>query len=201
MIARARREHPRQEGIDTVTFSSYGTFVGRLSAANFPRDWAERVTSQLGGGTQVMQGWQTVKNQYFRYQHEKYGHGRYEEVYGWQPTPGMPKLSLLVFLDGEAADMDEFELELLGETWAYVTIALVGMENCPHHHSHAVELERVALFNPHVGFFDVHGRVCERLVVEDLLGSVYPVDPPRYDEILRPEFDLPPSNELPGYSD
>ncbi|KAJ7801492.1 hypothetical protein B0H13DRAFT_2498331, partial [Mycena leptocephala] len=169
MIARARREHPRQEGIDTVTFSSYGTFVGRLSAANFSRDWAERVASQLGGGTQVMQGWQTVKNQYFRYQHEKYGHGRYDQVYGWQPTPGMPKLSLLVFLDGEAADMDEFELELLGETWAYVTIALVGMENCPHHHSHAVELERVALFNPHVGFFDVHGRVCERLVVEDLL--------------------------------
>lgn len=130
MIARARREHPRQEGIDTVTFSSYGTFVGRLSAANFPRDWAERVASQLGGGTQVMQGWQTVKNQYFRYQHEKYGHGRYDEVYGWQPTPGMPKLSLLVFLDGEAADMDEFELELLGETWAYVTIALVGEFCC-----------------------------------------------------------------------
>lgn len=91
-------------------------------------------------------------------------------------------------------DMDEFELELLGETWAYVTIALVGMENCPHHHSHAIELERVAKFNPHVGFFDVHGRVCERLVVQDLLGSVYPVDPPGYAEIVRPDY------ELPGYS-
>ncbi len=111
----------------------------------------------------------------------------------------MPKLSLLVFLDGEALDMDEFELELLGETWAYVTIALVGMENCPHHHSHAIELERVAKFNPHVGFFDVHGRVCERMVVEDLLRSVYPVDPPTYEEILNPAFDLG-KDELPAYS-
>ena len=130
------------------------------------------------------------------------------------------------FLDGEASDMDEFELELLGEGWAYVTIALgvfspshfcplnplspvvvgraltphvpaVGMENCPHHHSHAIELERVARFNPHVGFFDVHGRVLERLVVKELLESVYPVDPPAYEEILRPEYEL--REELPGY--
>lgn len=124
MIARTRREHPRQEGIDTVTFSSYGSYIGRLSADNFARDWATKV--RLGGGTQVMQGWQTVKKQYFEYQNANYGHGRYDQVYGWQPTPGMPKLSLLVFLDGEAQDMDEFELELMGETWAYVTIALVG---------------------------------------------------------------------------
>lgn len=75
-----------------------------------------------------MQGWQTVKATYFKHQHDNYGHGRLDPVYGWQATPGMPKLSLLVFLDGEAMDMDEFELELLGETWAYVTIALVGME-------------------------------------------------------------------------
>lgn len=73
------------------------------------------------------------------------------------------------------------------------------MENCPHHHSHAVELERVAKFNPHVGFFDVHCRVCERMVVEDLLSSVYPVDPPLYSEILKPEFDLE-REELPAYS-
>jgi len=132
-------------------------------------------------------------------QHQKHGHGLWDPVFGWQPTPGMPKLSLLVFLDGEANDMDEFELELLGETWAYVTIALVGMENCPHHHSHAIELERVTKFNPHVGFFDVHGRVCERLVVQDLLKSVYPVDPPQYSEIVKPEYDLHPE-PLPSYS-
>lgn len=199
MIPRAQTEHPHQVGIDTVTFSSYGSYIGQLSARNFRNDWDQKVRARLGGGTQVMQGWQVVKNTYFQHQNKTRGHGRFDPVFGWQPTPGMPKLSLLVFLDGEATDMDEFELELLGETWAYVTIALVGMEGCPHHHSHAIELERVARFNPHVGFFDVHGRVLERLVVQDILGSVYPVDPPAYEEILKPEYDLK-AEELPGYS-
>ncbi|KAK9357506.1 hypothetical protein V1504DRAFT_414163 [Lipomyces starkeyi] len=197
MVPRAQREHPDQVGIDTVTFSSQGRYIGQLSTAHFRQDWYSRV--RLGGGTQVMQGWQVVKNTYFEHQHARAGHGRFDPEFGWQPTPGMPKLSLLVFLDGEATDMDEFELELLGETWAYVTIALVGMENCPHHHSHAIELERVAMFNPHVGFYDVHGRVCERMVVEDLLSSVYPVDPPQYNEILKPEYDLS-ADDLPAYS-
>jgi hypothetical protein len=188
MIPRAQKEHPTQTGIDTVTFARNAAYVGELSTTDFQRDWKMKI--KVGGSTQVMQGWQVVKSTFFTSQNSLYGHGRLDPVYGWQPTPGMPKLSLLVFLDGEAADMDEFELELLGETWAYVTIVLVGMENCPHHHSHAVELERVARWNPHVGFFDVHGRVCERLVVEDVLGSVYPVDPPRYEEVLNPEFDL-----------
>ncbi|MCJ1477643.1 hypothetical protein MMC13_006316 [Lambiella insularis] len=197
MVPRAQREHPTQRGIDTVTFSSYGTYIGQLSTTHFAQDWNSKV--RLGGGTQVMQGWQKVKATYFEHQNKGFGHGRFDPTFGWQSTPGMPKLSLLVFLDGEANDMDEFELELLGETWAYVTIALVGMENCPHHHSHAIELERVARFNPHVGFFDVHGRVCERMVVEDLLGSVYPVEPPMYAEITKPEYDLKP-DELPAYS-
>ncbi|MCJ1382281.1 hypothetical protein MMC17_005394 [Xylographa soralifera] len=197
MLPRAQKEHPGQRGIDVVTFSGYGTYIGQLSTTNFKRDWQSKV--RLGGGTQVMQGWQKVKATYFEHQNREYGHGRFDTDFGWQPTPGMPKLSLLVFLDGEAIDMDEFELELLGETWAYVTIALVGMENCPHHHSHAIELERVARFNPHVGFFDVHGRVCERIIVQDLLGSVYPVDPPVYEEICKPEYDLKP-DELPAYS-
>lgn len=76
-------------------------------------------------------------------------------------------------LDSRAIDMDDFGFKLLGETWAYVTIVLVGRENCPHHHSHAIELEGVSEVNPHVGFFDVHGRECERVVVEDILSGVY----------------------------
>jgi hypothetical protein len=199
MIPRQQKTNPDQSGIDTVVFSTYGTHVGQLSAFNFHRDWDTYVKSRLGGGTQVMQGWQMVKKTYFEHQYRTHGHGRLDPEYGWQPTPGMPKLSLLVFLDGEASDMDEFELELLGETWAYVTIALVGMENCPHHHSHAIELERVARFNPHVGFFDVHGRVLERKVVEDILSSVYPVDPPAYQEILKPEYEIDVSYEPPMY--
>ncbi|KAK9483086.1 hypothetical protein V1527DRAFT_508239 [Lipomyces starkeyi] len=130
MIPRAQREHPDQVGIDTVTFSSQGRCIGHLSTAHFRQDWYSRV--RLGGGTQVMQGRQVVKNTYFEHQHARAGHGRFDPEFDWQPTPGMPKLSLLVFLDGEAKDMDEFELELLGET--YVTIALVGMENSPPPH-------------------------------------------------------------------
>lgn len=37
------------------------------------------------------------------------------------------------------------------------------------------------------------------MVVEDILSSVYPVDPPQYKEILKPEYDLP-AEELPKYS-
>ena len=110
----------------------------------------------------------------------------------------MPKLSLLIFFDGEATDMDEFELELLDGTWAYVTTALVGMENCAHHRPPAIELERATEFNPHVGIYDVDGRVRERMVVEDLLSSVYPVDTPEYSEVLEYEFDIL-ADELPAY--
>lgn len=190
MIPRTQREHPYQKGIDLFSFSSHGHYHGQITANNFDQDWNRMIT--MGGSTRIMTGWQCVKRQFFKEQHAiNSAWGRYDKTFGWQPTSGMPKLSLLVFLDGEALDMDEFELELLGETWAYVTIALVGMENCPHHHSHAIELERVCKFNPHIGFFDVHGRVCERLVVQDMLASVYPVDPPTYTEILDPLFDLP----------
>ncbi|KAJ3113901.1 hypothetical protein HK100_001860 [Physocladia obscura] len=191
MVPRAQREHPGVDGIPTVTFATTAAFVGNLTPALFESDWNRKVVHarNFGGSTQVMQGWQTVKATYFEAMH-KLGHGYRHPDFGWQATPGMPKLSLLVFLDGEANDMDEFELELMGETWAYVTIALVGYENCPHHHSHAIELERVCKFNPHVEFHDVQGRVLERLLVEDLLKSVYPVDPPDYTEILSPAYEV-----------
>lgn len=133
-----------------------------------------------------------------------------------QAKPSMAKLSLLVLLDGEARDMDEFELELLSEKWAYVTICLIGRENCPDHHRHANELTRIANANDHGSFFsscikeksvlmkkidtisvdavqfiDVHGRICERLVVSDVLKRVYASTAPSYDEIMDPRWDLP----------
>lgn len=49
-----------------------------------------------------------------------------------------------------------------------------------------------------MGFFDANGKGCESLVVEDLLGSVYPFDPPKYNKILKPEYDLSLEN-LPAY--
>ena len=81
--------------------------------------------------------------------------------------------------------MNEFHLKLLGVTWAYLTIALVGMGNDPYHHAEAAALDQVAQYNPRVGIYEMHGRVCERMVVEELLSSVYPVDPPA--EIRDPE--------------
>lgn len=115
------------EGVETVLFSSRAAAIGKLDMREFGKEWKRRVRhhSVARGGTQVMQGWQVAKNTYFT-RMSALGHGRFDSTYGWQPTPAMPKLSLLVFLDGEADDMDEFELELLGEAWAFVTIVLVG---------------------------------------------------------------------------
>ena len=187
MIPRTRREHPTQRGIDTVVFSTTAEHVGEFTASTFRKDW-ERI--KYGDGANIMAGWQTVKHIFFTRQYAHARHGHFYRKYGWHPTPGMPKLSLLVFLDSRADNMAEFELELLGQSWACVTIVLVGLENCPLHHSLALDLERAAKYNPLVGFFDVQGRVCERLVVEDVLQSVYPVDAPQADEILKPEYDL-----------
>jgi len=69
---------------------------------------------------------------------------------GWQAGPETPMLRLLLLLDGEATDMDEFELDLLGLSWAHVTIFLVGVDGCPHHHRHANELQRISDVNHHV---------------------------------------------------
>lgn len=85
-----------------------------------------------------MSGWQKVKQvgesdslRLLTHQLHFEKHGRavgatFHPVYGWQAPPDMVKLSLLVLLDGEAVDMDEWELEILGETWCYVTILLSG---------------------------------------------------------------------------
>lgn len=110
MIPRAQREHPDQRGIDLFTFSTAGRYVGQITASSFDVFWDRNVS--LGGGTCIMQGWQAVKAQFFKERHEENpAWGRWDQTFGWQVTPGMPKLSLLVFLDGEANDMDEFERE------------------------------------------------------------------------------------------
>ncbi|KAI5480926.1 hypothetical protein MNV49_006736 [Pseudohyphozyma bogoriensis] len=201
-------------GVETVCFNSTGFSLGKVGSriprirdptlilphprapkqmnySNFENKW--RMISNLvytGGGTRVMQGWQKVKNIHF---HKHGGNGKAwkDPIYGWQAGPNMAKLSLLVLLDGEAADMDEFELELLGEKWAYVTICLIGKEDCPDHHRHANELTRIAHANDHINFLDVHGRISERLVVSDVLERVYASSAPSYNEIMDPRFDLP----------
>lgn len=179
-------------GVETVMFNSSAMRLGKIDHLNFEQQWAtirDRVYS--GGGTCVMRGWNQCKNLHFEL-HGGNGNAYYDPVFGWQATPKMPKLSLLVMLDGEASDMDEFELELLGETWCYTTIVLIGQEDCPNHHRHANELDRICQANDHIQFYDCHGRICERLVVHDVLQRVYAENAPDKNEILDPQYDLPP---------
>ena len=102
-------------------------------------------------------------------------------------------LRLLLLLDGEASDMDEFELDLLGLSWAHVTIFLIGVDGCPHHHRHANELQRISDVNHHVSFVDAVGNFPERFVTHELLKRHLGY------EISMQEFEG--MEELPAYSE
>lgn len=117
------------KGYDLVTFSTFSSIIGTINHTNFDSAWSQ---VKVGGGTRVMTGWQTVKGEpdrqcalsrfltfifffsidlHFRKHSESATH---HPVYGWQAGPETPILRLLLLLDGEAQDMDEFELDLLG---------------------------------------------------------------------------------------
>ena len=150
-------------GYDLVTFSSYAKYIGTINHQNLDRLWK---TIKIQGQTRVMTGWQEVKRRHFEKHSES---ATYHPIYGWQAGPETPMLRLLLLLDGEASDMDEFELDLLGLSWAHVTIFLVGVEGCPHHHRHANELQRISDVNHHVTFIDAQGNFPERYVTHELL--------------------------------
>lgn len=150
-------------GYDLVTFANRATYIGAIHHRNFDDMWR---SVRVGGGTRVMTGWQKVKELHFQKHRESAIH---HPVYGWQAGPQTPILRLLLFLDGEATDMDEFELDLLGLSWAHVTIFLIGVDNCPHHHRHANELQRISDVNHHVSFVDAQGNCPERFVTHELL--------------------------------
>ncbi|KPI36344.1 uncharacterized protein AB675_7341 [Cyphellophora attinorum] len=176
------------DGYDLVTFSSQATYIGRINHANLDHHWNTKV--RLGGGTRVMTGWQMVKDLHFR---KHSASATYHPVYGWQAGPETPILRLLLLLDGEATDMDEFELDLLSLSWAHVTVFLVGVEGCPHHHRHANELQRIGDVNPHVSFVDAQGNCPERYVTHELLKRHlgYEVSQGEFEEMER----------LPTYSE
>ncbi|KAM0755845.1 hypothetical protein T439DRAFT_376135 [Meredithblackwellia eburnea MCA 4105] len=162
--AMARHDHLRENsGYDLVTFSSSASYAGRISDQNFARTWR---SVQIGGGTRVMTGWQKVKQLHFEKHRES---ATWHPKFGWQAGPETPMLRLLLLLDGEATDMDEFELDLLGLSWAHVTIFLIGVDGCPHHHRHANELQRISEVNHHVSFVDAQGNTPERFVTHELL--------------------------------
>ncbi|RFU32796.1 hypothetical protein B7463_g3566, partial [Scytalidium lignicola] len=173
-------------GYSLTTFSSQADYMGMTNHQNLDATWRN---IRFGGGTRVMTGWQMVKNLHF----EKHSASAiHHPVYGWQAGPETPMLRLLLLLDGEATDMDEFELDLLGLSWAHVTIFLIGVDGCPHHHRHANELQRISDVNHHVSFVDAQGNTPERFVTHELLKRHLGY------EISMSEFEH--MEELPPYS-
>ncbi|KUJ08917.1 uncharacterized protein LY89DRAFT_599185 [Mollisia scopiformis] len=160
--AMANHDH-NFSGYQLTTFSSKANYIGVVNHQNLDKMWRN---VRLGGGTRVMTGWQKVKELHFQKHSESATH---HPVYGWQAGPQTPMLRLLLLLDGEATDMDEFELDLLGLSWVHVTIFLIGVDGCPHHHRHANELQRISEVNHHVAFVDAQGNTPERFVTHELL--------------------------------
>lgn len=183
----AMTNHDHQfSGYDLVTFANSASYIGTINHQNLESMWRN---VRLGGGTRVMTGWQKVKELHFQKHSESVTH---HPVYGWQAGPETPMLRLLLLLDGEATDMDEFELDLLGLSWAHVTIFLIGVDGCPHHHRHANELQRISEVNHHVSFVDAQGNTPERFVTHELLKRHlgYEMSMQEFQEI----------EELPAYS-
>lgn len=113
-----------------------------------------------------MTGWNKIKELHFQNHRDT---ARHHPVYGWQPGPETPNLRFLLILDGEASDMDEFELDLLGLSWAYATIFLIGVEGSLDHHRHANKLQRISDANPRISFVEAQGNASERFVLHEIL--------------------------------
>ncbi|GKZ30140.1 hypothetical protein AbraIFM66950_007999 [Aspergillus brasiliensis] len=180
-------------GYQLVTFANKADYIGFINHSNFNDMWRN---IKLGGGTRVMTGWQKIKDLHFQRHSES---ATYHPVYGWQAGPQTPLLRLLLLLDGEATDMDEFELDLLGLSWVHVTIFLIGVDGCPHHHRHANELQRISEVNPHVSFVDAQGNAPERYVTHELLKRHLGYDVPmaEFERLER----WPGSAEPPVYQE
>ncbi|KAN0106717.1 hypothetical protein V8E51_009593 [Hyaloscypha variabilis] len=179
--AMANHDHNFQ-GYQMTTFASQANYIGVVNHRNLDNMWRN---VKLGGGTRVMTGWQKVKELHFQKHSESATH---HPVYGWQAGPQTPMLRLLLLLDGEATDMDEFELDLLSLSWVHVTIFLIGVDGCPHHHRHANELQRISEVNHHVAFVDAQGNTPERFVTHELLKRHlgYDVTMAEFEELEQP---------------
>jgi hypothetical protein len=179
--AMINRDH-NSRGYQLVTFSSQAKYIDFINHRNLNEMWRKII---LGGGTRVMTGWQKVKELHFQKHSESATH---HPVYGWQAGPQTPILRLLLLLDGEATDMDEFELDLLSLSWVHVTIFLIGVDGCPHHHRHANELQRISEANHHVSFVDAQGNTPERFVTHELLKRHlgYDVSMSEFEELEQP---------------
>ncbi|KAJ5971856.1 uncharacterized protein N7479_001774 [Penicillium vulpinum] len=150
-------------GYQLVTFANQARYAGLINHQNLEQIWSN---IRFGGETRLMLGWQRAKELHFQ---KHFGTAVYHPMYGWQAGPQTPILRLLIVLDGEAADMNEFQLDLLGLSWVYVTIFLMGADGCPNHHRLANELQRISNTNPRISFLDAQGNMPERFITHELL--------------------------------
>ncbi|KAJ5281713.1 hypothetical protein N7478_007085 [Penicillium angulare] len=150
-------------GYHLVTFSNQASDIGLVNRWNINQIWGN---VQFGGRTRIMTGWSKIKELHFQKHSQT---AKYHPTYGWQAGPETPSLRLVLILDGEANDMDEFELDLLSLSWAYVTIFLIGVEGSLNHHRHANRLQRISEINPRVSFVEAQGNISERFVLHELL--------------------------------
>ncbi|CAI7572421.1 unnamed protein product [Penicillium glandicola] len=149
-------------GYQLVTFADQARYIGLINQ-NFEQIWSN---VRFGGKARLMLGWQRAKEMHFQ---KHSGTAIYHPMYGWKAGPETPTLRLLIVVDGEVTDMNEFLLDLLGLSWVYVTIFLMGADRCPDHHRLANELQRISNTNPHISFLDAQGNIPERFVTHELL--------------------------------
>ncbi|KAJ5338210.1 hypothetical protein N7452_004938 [Penicillium brevicompactum] len=146
-----------------VTFSNQADYIDVINCWSINEVWNKIAFS---GRSFIMVGWQKIKEMHFQKHSET---ATYHPIYGWQARPHTPNLRLLLMLGSEITDMDEFELTLLDAPWAYVTIFLIGAEDCPRHHRRAGRLQRMADSNPRISLVEAQGLVPERFVTRELL--------------------------------
>jgi hypothetical protein len=89
--------------------------------------------------------------------------------FGVSPTPWLITTMHLTAMILQLSRAKLIILDLLGLSWAHVTIFLIGVDGCPHHHRHANELQRISDVNHHVSFVDAQGNTPERFVTHELL--------------------------------
>ncbi|CAG8939872.1 unnamed protein product [Penicillium salamii] len=162
-VATLSKHDNSTHGYQLVTFSDQAQYVEMVNRWNLDEVWSR---IHFGGRSRVMLGWQNIKELHFQKHSET---ATYHPMYGWQAGPQTPRLRLVLMLAGEIADMDEFELTLLDASWAYITIFLIGVDDCPRHHRRAGRIQRMADLNPRVSFIEAQGLVPERFVTHELL--------------------------------
>ncbi|KAJ5095074.1 hypothetical protein N7532_007365 [Penicillium argentinense] len=176
-------------GYPLAVFSQEAEYIGKIHRWDLDEVWRG---IRFAGKARVMAGWQKIKELHLQ---KHSGTASYHPLYGWMAGPLTPRLKLLLVLNEEASDMNEFELELLSLPWAYITIFLIGVEGSLNHHRHANRLSRMSEVNHRISFVEAQGNIPERFITHELLKRHlgYEISMSRFKDLER---ELP--EELPS---